>query len=72
MDREGLRTFIKTAEAALMSARGSLLLISQGGAKFDLVPLAAQLANISDIAGELALEQLAAQARFCEKSVAHK
>src|SRR5690348_3186322 len=70
MDRERLRTFIKTAEAALISARGSLLLISQGGAKFNLAPLAAQLTNIAQIAGELGLEQLAAQARFCDKSIA--
>ena len=69
MDREGLRSFIKSAEAALMSARGSLLLISQGGAKFDLAPLAAQLSNIGEISTELGLEQLAAQARFCQKSV---
>lgn len=70
MDREGLRSFIKTAEAVLTQARGSLLLISQGGAKFDLAPLAAQLANIAEIAGPLGYTSLAAQAHHCRNTVA--
>ncbi len=70
MDREGLRSFIKTAEAALISARGSLLLISQGGAKFDLAPLAAQLGNIAEIAAPIGFLELAAQADRCRAVIA--
>ena len=70
MDRENLRSFIKTAEAALISARGSLLLISQGGAKFDLAPLAARLGNIAEIADALELAALASQADHCKDIIA--
>jgi two-component system chemotaxis sensor kinase CheA len=69
MDREALRSFIKTAEAALMSARGSLLLISQGGARFDLAPLAAQLENIAQIAAPLGYNSLASQAARCNHTI---
>src|SRR5882724_7027557 len=70
MDRDNLRSFIKTAEAAVMSARGSLLLISQGGAKFDLAPLAAQLGNIAEIAAGSRLFALAEQAENCQAAIA--
>ena len=69
MDREHLRSFIKTAEATLMSARGSLLLISQGGARFDLGPLAAQLGNIAEIAAPLGYNSLASQAARCQETI---
>ncbi|MFL6373469.1 MAG: response regulator [Pyrinomonadaceae bacterium] len=69
MDREGFRSFIRTAEAALISVRGSLLLISQGGAKFDLAPLAAQLGNIAEIADPIGLSALVAQAANCKRII---
>src|SRR2546423_209372 len=70
MDRENLRSFLKTAEATIIRARGSLLLVAQREAELRLDPLAGQIVNIAELASELGLHALADAARQAESSIA--
>lgn len=66
MDRDKIQTFIKTAEADLARARGSLLILAQNGDVSDLGPTRSSVANLKATAFENEQHAISLQAAECE------
>ena len=69
MDRAPLRSFIESAADALTRARGTLLLLTQGGTTVDLQAVAATVNDIALVAGEMQLSAVAQNAKVCSAAI---
>ena len=69
MDREKLQSFITTAEAGLVSVRGSLLIVAQTGGNSDLLTARRDLARLKHDAEENGRTALASQIAECESAI---
>ena len=69
MDREKLQSFITTAEAGLVSVRGSLLIVAQTGANSNLLAARRDLARLKHDAEENGRTALASQIAECESAI---
>src|SRR3954453_20972339 len=69
MDRAPIGSFIESAADTLTRARGTLLLLAQGGEGIELGPVVATIQDIATVARELELGGLAEKASACSSEI---